>query len=274
MHTTSRWSIGAAYEHFSPPGPTPEAAMTAIAPVIPRIRALLTVAAAAVAALQLSSAPVLAQSLDTEGLRIGIIGSGSMGGALGLEWAEAGHQVLFSSRNPDELMDLVQAAAPMASAGYADAAAYFGEVVVLAVPPSAIPQIGEDFGHLMEGKIVIDVTNPRADRDGAITEEWLEMGTGVAMAQYLPEGVRFVKAFNTLAAGMIGEPRPEEERIGVPIAGEDDEAIQIAAALVRDAGFEPVIVGSLERAIEFDRGTEVWVTGMTADEVREALGLP
>lgn len=240
----------------------------------PRYRFLPTLAVAGVLALTAPSTPVHAQSVQADAMRIGIIGSGSMGGALGLEWAEAGHQVLFSSRNPDELMDLVQAAAPRASAGYADAAAYFGEVVVLAVPPSAVPQIGEDFGHLMEGKVVIDLTNPRADRDGPITEEWLEMGTGLAMAQYLPDGVRVVKAFNTLAAGMIGEPRAEDERIGVPVAGDDDQAVEIAAALVRDAGFEPVIVGPLERAIEFDRGTDVWVTGMTADEVREALGLP
>lgn len=68
-------------------------------------------------------------------LRIGVIGSGAMGAPLGLAWAAAGHQVLFSSRNPQELMDLVQQAAPRASAGYSDAAAYFGDVILLAVPP-------------------------------------------------------------------------------------------------------------------------------------------
>ena len=119
-------------------------------------------------------------------MRIGIIGSGTMGGAIGLLWAEAGHQILFSSRNPDQLMELVRSAAPRASAGYADAAAFFGEVVLLAVPPVAIPQIGEDFSHLMQGKVVIDLSNPRLDREGPITNEWLEMGTGLAMAQYLP----------------------------------------------------------------------------------------
>ena len=77
--------------------------------------------------------------------------------------------------------------------GHADAAAFFGEVVLLALPPVAIPQIGEDFSHLMQGKVVIDISNPRLDREGPITNEWLEMGTGLAMAQYLP-GVRLVKA--------------------------------------------------------------------------------
>ncbi len=206
-------------------------------------------------------------------MRIGIIGSGLIGGAVGLQWARAGHEILFSSRHPEELMDLVQSAAPRASAGYADAAAYFGDVILLAVPPGAIPQIGEDIGHLMQGKVVIDLTNPRADRDGPLTDEWLEMGTGLAMAQYLP-GARLVKAFNSLGARMLANPIGRSgEKIGVPIAGDDAEARDIVADLVRDTGLEPVMVGRLERAKEFDRGSPVWVSGQSAAQLREALNL-
>ena len=93
------------------------------------------------------------QAQDRGPTQIGIIGSGTMGGPMGLLWAQAGHEILYSSRNPDQLMELVRDAAPRASAGYADAAAFFGEVILLAVPPSAIPQIGEDYGHLMQGKV-------------------------------------------------------------------------------------------------------------------------
>jgi len=192
---------------------------------------------------------------------------------MGLHWAEAGHQTLFASRNPDQLMELVRRAAPRASAGYADAAAFFGDVILLAVPPVAIPQLGEDFGHLMQGKIVIDITNPRADRDGPRTEEWLEMGTGLAMAQYLP-GVRLVKAFNTVSARMYETPIRDGERIGVPLAGDDEEALAIVADLVRDMGLDPVIVGPLARASEFDRGSPIWETGASAREIREVLNLP
>ena len=232
-------------------------------------------AASALLLLALLAAPSLtAQTSPATGepLRIGIIGSGAMGAPIGLLWAEAGHQVLFSSRNPDELMDLVREAAPRASAGYPDAAAYFGEVILLAVPPSAVPQIGRDFGHLMEGKIVIDLGNPRVDRDGEITNEWLEMGTGLAMAQYLP-GVRFVKAFNTVNPRSFADPVRENGRIGVPIASDDEDAIAVTEALVRDSGLDPVVVGPLERAIEFDRGTAVWETDVSAAEIREFLGL-
>ena len=239
---------------------------------IPRSRLSLIAAAAALA---LASAPLTAQVAEQEGrsMRLGIIGSGNMGGPIGLLWAEAGHRVLFSSRNPDELMDLVRIAAPRASAGYTDAAASFGEVVLLAVPPSAIPQIGEDYSHLMQGKVVIDLTNPRVDRDGRITEQWLEMGTGLAMAQYLP-GVRLVKAFNTLPYLLFDDANRSGERIGVPIAGDDEEALAIVASLVRDAGFDPVIVGPLARARDFDRNSRGnLVTGMTAREIREVLNI-
>ena len=142
-----------------------------------------------------------------------------------------------------------------------------------ATGPVAIPQIGEDIGHLMQGKVVIDLTNPRADRDGPLTDEWLEMGTGLAMAQYLP-GARLVKAFNSLGARMLANPIGRSgEKIGVPIAGDDAEARDIVADLVRDTGLEPVMVGRLERAKEFDRGSPVWVSGQSAAQLREALNL-
>lgn len=237
-----------------------------------RCSKLLLCAAAAWLAL-LAAAPAVAQESAERALRIGIIGAGNMGGPLGLAWAKAGHQVLWATRNPSEVLPLVQQAAPRASAAYADGAAYFGDVIVLAVPPSAVPQLGAQIGELLRGKVVVDITNPRADRDGEDqTAQWLAMGTGQAMAQYLP-GARVVKAFNALGARMLAEPAPNGVRIAVPIAGDDAEDRELVAGLVRDAGFEPVIVGPLARAKDFDRGTPVWVTGMNAEQVRAALGV-
>ncbi|MFP3948472.1 MAG: NADPH-dependent F420 reductase [Gemmatimonadota bacterium] len=249
---------------FSPPG-------RRLGGVAALVLLLIMAMAATLPAAPLSAQEPVAIQEDRV-LTIGIIGAGSMGGPIGQLWADAGHKIVWSSRNPSELVDLVESARPRASAGFADASAHFGDVVLLAVPSGAIPQIGRDFAHLMEGKVVIDVGNPRADRDGEIAEEWLEMGTGLATAQYLP-GARVVKAFNTLAAGMLEEAHRPGELIGVPVAGDDEEARQIAATLVRDAGLEPVIVGDLESAERFDRGTDVWVTGMTADEIRETMEL-
>lgn len=206
-------------------------------------------------------------------LRIGLIGSGRMGGALGLRLAEAGHEIFFSSRNPDELTDLVEQAEGNARAGLPEEAAAFGEVVIIAVPYGALPQVGSDYAHLMQGKIVIDLGNPREDRDGPMAREALRKGTGIASAEYLP-GVRLVRAFNAISHVMVREEAHREgELIGVPIAGDDLEAVTVTAQLVRDAGFDPVVVGPLTSAERFDAGTDVYVRGMTARELREALDL-
>jgi predicted dinucleotide-binding enzyme len=206
-------------------------------------------------------------------MRIGIIGSGAMGGAVGIQWARAGHEILFSSRNPTDLVELVGEAGPRTRAGYPEEAAQFGEVVFIAVPYGALPQIGRDYAAMMQGKVVIDCGNPRADRDGPMADEAIAKGTGVASAEYLP-GVRLVRAFNALSfQQMEREAHREGEKIGIPIAGDDAEAVRIASELVVDAGFDPVVVGGLERARDFDRGTPVYVRGLTAAELRAALGL-
>jgi predicted dinucleotide-binding enzyme len=206
-------------------------------------------------------------------LRIGIIGSGNMGGAVGLQWSRAGHEILFSSRNPTDLNELVGEAGPRARSGYPEEAAEFGEVVLIAVPYGALPQVGRDNARFMQGKVVIDCGNPRADRDGPMADDAIERGTGIASAEYLP-GVRLVRAFNALSFQQVNqEAHRAGEKIGIPIAADDPEAIQITSDLVVDAGFDPVVVGGLARAREFDRGTPVYVRGLTAAQLREALGL-
>jgi len=207
-------------------------------------------------------------------VRIGIIGSGRQGGALGLLFAKAGHEVLFSSRHPEELKDLVAQAGPKAKAGLPEEAAKFGEVVLIAVPYGATPQVGKDYGPFMQGKIVIDVGNPRVDRDGEVGKDGLARGTGVTSKEYLP-GVRLVRAFNALSYTQVTkEAHRPGEKLGIPIASDDKEAIDVTVRLVIDAGFDPVVVGGLARAKEFDAGTPVYVKGMTAAQLKAALKLP
>lgn len=121
-----------------------------------------------------------------------------MGGAVGKRWAEASHQVLFSSPNPDQLGALVEAAGFNARAGFTADAAAFGEVVFIAVPYGALPKIGADFAAAMAGKIVIECGNPRADRDGPMADVALAKGTGVASSEYLPGG-RLVRALTAVS---------------------------------------------------------------------------
>ena len=231
-------------------------------------------AGAAVAGLAAGQLPAVSQVIlnSQEPLRIGIIGSGRMGGAVGLKWAEAGHHVFFSSRHPEELTDLVTSAGEYAQAGLPDAAARFGDVILIAVPYGVLPQVGRDYAALMRDKIVIDCGNPRADRDGPMADNAIALGTGVASANFLP-GVRLVRSFSALSFTMVRDAPRTPERIGIPIAADDQEAAEVTARLIEDAGFDPVFVGGLARAREFDRGTPVYVRGMSAAQLREALGL-
>ena len=206
-------------------------------------------------------------------LRIGIIGSGNIGGAVGLRWAEAGHEILFSSRNPDQLGDLIEQGGAKTRAGFPQEAAEFGDVVLIAVPYAATPQVGRDYSPLMQGKIVIDCGNPVERRDGPMAADAIAKGTGVASAEFFP-GVRLVRAFNALSYREVEqEAHRDGELIGIPLAGDDAEAVAVTTQLIVDAGFDPVFVGGLERAREFDRGTDVYVKGMTAREMRAVLGL-
>lgn len=231
---------------------------------------LLTTIAAPLAA----SALLGAQAQTKKPMKIAFIGSGRQGGALGLQFARAGHEVMFSSRNPDNLKDLVAKAGARARSGRPEEAAKWGEVIVVAVPYGALPQIGKDYAALMKGKVVIDLGNPRADRDGPMANDAIEKGTGVASAEYLP-GVRLVRAFNALSFVQVErEAHRAGEKLGIPVAGDDPAAVATVVQLVQDAGFDPVVVGGLARAREFDTGTPVYVKGLTAAQLRTALRLP
>ena len=104
-------------------------------------------------------------------LKIGVIGSGHIGSTVGSLWVKAGHPVMFSSRHPEELASLVQGLGALAKSGTVAEAIAFGDVVFIAVPYGAYPQIGKDYGSLLAGKVVLDAGNAVAARDGEITNE-------------------------------------------------------------------------------------------------------
>lgn len=220
-----------------------------------------------------AAAAAAAQAPRPAPLRIGIIGTGHIGGTLARLWVAAGHEVLISSRHPDELRGLARQLGPRAAVGTPREAALFGAVVLISVPYGAEPQIGRDLKAELAGKIVLDTGNPYPERDGPMALEARREGTGVASARYLP-GVRLVRAFNAINSGdLAGEAHRKGEPYAIPLAGDDAQALAVAQRLVRDAGFEPVVVGPLSRAREFDVGTRVYTQLMTAPELRAALGL-
>jgi 8-hydroxy-5-deazaflavin:NADPH oxidoreductase len=179
-------------------------------------------------------------------MKIGIIGSGKMGGGLGRLWAKHGHHVLFSySRKPEKIQDLVEEVGAHARSGTPQDAARFGDVVLLAVPWASIRDVIATAGPL-DGKIVISCVNPTGSLG-------LEVGFSSSAAEeiaMLAPGAVVIEAFNTVFAGILhsaahlfGNDTPT-----VFYCGDDRDAKVEAAALIRDAGLHPVDAGPLRSA--------------------------
>jgi predicted dinucleotide-binding enzyme len=236
-------------------------------------RAVLGAGGALVLSAALLPTRSLAQASGGSKSRIGVIGSGRIGGTIGGLWVKSGHSVMFSSRHPEELKDLVAGLGPLAQASAVDKAIAFGDVIFIAVPYGALPQIGKEHGAALKGKIVLDAGNANAARDGVIAEEVERDGIGVTSQKYLP-GTRLVRSFNTMSYMIFAkEANRPDPRLAIPIAGDDPEAVRVAAALVRDAGFDPVVVGKLADAKRFQRGAPGYGQPVSAAEFKQKLNL-
>ena len=220
----------------------------------------------------LALSPTLSPAWAALNLKIGVIGSGRIGGTLAKLWAQAGYKVMISARSLEEVQKLAAEIGHGVTAGTSQQAAAFGDVVLISVPFGALPQVGRDNAAQLKGKIVLDTCNPYLGRDGEMAKEALEKGTGVVVPTYLP-GVKLVRAFNQVsAAALASEAHRSGEKIGVPLAADDSHALDIAQQLVRDAGFDPVVVGGLSTAKSFDQGAPAYHTP-TARELRKILGI-
>jgi 8-hydroxy-5-deazaflavin:NADPH oxidoreductase len=208
-------------------------------------------------------------------MKIGVIGSGRIGSVVGRLLADAGHDIMFSSRHPEALDALVAKVGHHATRGSVLEAARFGEVLLISVPLNALAALGQELAGAIEGKVVLETGNPYPGRDGKVAEELIASGrgTGAFAREHLP-GARVVRAFNSVWDQTLAkEAHRPDPKVGIPLAADDREALEVAARLVRDAGFDPVAVGNLDTAKRFDVGTPVYDTGMSGDALRQALGL-
>ena len=219
-------------------------------------RGFLQVAGAATATFALGSLPFAARaaSAATDKLKIGVVGSGRIGGTLGGIWVKAGHEVMFSSLDLEHDKALAASLGPNAHAGTPREAAAFGDVLLIAVPYSALPAVGKDIGSLIKGKVVIDPSNPILARDGEIAKWAREKGAGLASAELLP-GARIVRAFNAIGYARMAAANSQSERIGMPMASDDAKAVAVASRLVREIGYEPVLIGGLAMGKHLIPGT-------------------
>jgi 8-hydroxy-5-deazaflavin:NADPH oxidoreductase len=205
-------------------------------------------------------------------MKIGVIGSGKIGGTAARLFAHVGHDVALSnSRGPESLRDLVSEIGPRARAMTVEDAARFGDVVLLAVPfrnAEALPP-----PETVRGKVVIDAMNAYAAGGGSI-----DLGDSTSSeetARRLPEA-RIVKAFNTIYYEHLakqGDPgKPLDQRRAIPIAGDDSAAIAIVSTLIEDIGFAPVETGGLHDGGRRQQpGTPVYNVDLTAAEARAVL---
>jgi predicted dinucleotide-binding enzyme len=203
-------------------------------------------------------------------MRIRIVGAGMIGSTVARLWVDAGHEVRLASRHPEDLKPLVATLGDRASRGMPVEAAAFGDVVMLTIPLKAIPDLARDLAAVLAGKIVMDTGNAYEKRDGDAARDATrhpEGSAGWAAASF--PGARWVKAFNTVYYKVLeSEAHRGGDRLGIPLAGDDREAVDVVASLVRDAGFDPVPVGALARGKEFEPGTRPYNTGMSGPELR------
>jgi 8-hydroxy-5-deazaflavin:NADPH oxidoreductase len=203
-------------------------------------------------------------------MKIGIIGSGHIGGALARHFIAAGHEVAISnSRGPASLESLAQSLGPRASAMTVDQAVRFGEVVALAAPwrsPEALPS-----AELVRGKIVIDAMNPYSAEG-----EVMDLGdvTSSEETQRRLPGARLVKAFNTMYYHTLAtEARPPGPgRLVLFVAGDDPDAKRVVSGLIEEIGFSAVDTGSLrEGGRKQQPGSPLYNHPMTVEEAGDRL---
>ena len=218
----------------------------------------------------------LAQTTTAPSLKIGSVGAGRMGSALGELFIKAGYPVMFSSRHPDELKPLAARLGPLAHVGTVEQAIAFGDVVVMVVPYSALEEIGKAHGPAIASKpLLLDICNPIARRDGEALVKWVneQGGAGLASAKLLP-GARIVRAFNAISyRKVVDDAHRAGTLVGVPIAGDDPKAIALAEEIIRRMGFEPVLVGGLAKGKYLIPGTPLAEEHSAAEIRKIAAGL-
>ena len=196
-----------------------------------------------------------------------------IGSTVGKLWIDAGHEVRFASRHPEELQPLVAKLGKRASAGTPADAAAFGEIVMITVPLAALPELARTLAPALTGRVVIDTSNAYEKRDGDSAGEATRHPGGSAgwAAEKFPKA-RWVKGFNTVYFKTLEkEAHRAGDRAGIPLAGDDPRAVEVVAQLVRDAGLDPVPLGPLARGKDFESGTGVYNTGMSGPELRKSL---
>ncbi|HME56427.1 MAG TPA: NADPH-dependent F420 reductase [Candidatus Lokiarchaeia archaeon] len=193
-------------------------------------------------------------------MKISIIGTGNVGGALGQVWANQGHEILFGSRNAedDRVQTLLEKVSNGACAGTIQEAAEFGEVVVLAVPWHAAQEIVESISEQLNDKILIECSNPlKPDMSGLAVDA--DTSAAEMVANWAP-GAKVIKAFNSTGAGNNLNPVYGAEPISMFICGDDAGAKATVSDLTAQIGYDVVDCGPLSAARLLESLAMLWIS--------------
>ena len=177
-------------------------------------------------------------------MEIAVLGTGSVGGALGAKWADAGHRVVFGSRLPesDKVQQLVQRCGAGARAASLPEAIASADAILFAVPWPAARETLEKLGDLKD-RVLIDCTNPLlADMSG------IELGHVISAAEQIATwspGAKVVKAFNSASVKVMLNPQFGDHRATMFYCGDDGGAKLVVRELIEAVGFDPVDAGAL-----------------------------
>ncbi|WP_446051357.1 NADPH-dependent F420 reductase [Zobellia laminariae] len=207
-------------------------------------------------------------------MKIGIIGSGNIGGNLGKHWAKAGHEVLFSSRHPEELKDLASEAGNNAQAmGIKEAFESNADVYLLAMPFKAVDEMAKTYASQYSNKLIIDATNPYPERDGEMAQKVRDANyTASEYTAMKFSSAKTAKAFNSIKADDLRDKAfRSTDKLTVPYAAQDIESRYVTKKLIEDMGFDTLYVGNLTDTKIMDPDQAIYGKSLPHDELKQLV---
>ncbi|CAM4093834.1 NADPH-dependent F420 reductase [Zobellia roscoffensis] len=207
-------------------------------------------------------------------MKIGIIGSGNIGGSLGTHWAKAGHEVLFSSRHPEELDSLANGAGNNAKAVHVEEAFKANaDVYLLAMPFKSIDNLAKKYSSQYSNKLIIDATNPYPERDGEVAQKVRDANyTASEYTAMKFSTAKTAKAFNSIKAEHLRDRAfRNSEKLTIPYAAQDIESRYITKKLIEDMGFDTLFIGNLTDTQIMDPDQAIYGKSLPHDELKQAV---
>ena len=207
-------------------------------------------------------------------MKIGIIGSGNIGGNLGKHWAKGGHEVLFSSRHPEQLKDLVRDAGKNAQAMSVEKAFEANaDVYLLATPFEAIDKLSELYAGEYGNKVIIDATNPYPERDGQMAQDVRDSNRNASEYTAMKFGTaKTAKAFNSIKAEHLRDYAwRTQDKIAIPFAAQDADSKAKTQQLIEDIGFDAVYLGDLQQTKIMDPEQKIYGKSLGRHELETLI---